>query len=209
MTPAVRKLALTAHVASSVGWLGAAAGFLALAAASVTTQDAQVVRGFYLAMWVVGWRVIIPLCLASLLTGLVMSLTTRWGLFRHYWVTVKFLLTVLSALILLGFTQTLGQMGALAADSSAGVGALRDLPQGPVLHSGGGLLILLINTTLSVYKPWWRTPYGQRKQREEGAGAATDTAASAGKRRRRYLLLAGVTLLLLLLALHLGLRGSH
>ncbi len=30
MAPGVRKLALTAHVASSVGWLGAVVAFLAL-----------------------------------------------------------------------------------------------------------------------------------------------------------------------------------
>ncbi len=38
MTPGLRKFARTAHVTSSVGWLGAVAGFLALAAAGLTSQ---------------------------------------------------------------------------------------------------------------------------------------------------------------------------
>ena len=55
MSPGVRKFALTAHVTTSVGWFGAVAGFLALALAGLTSQEAQVVRGAYLAMGVTGW----------------------------------------------------------------------------------------------------------------------------------------------------------
>src|SRR5260221_12529239 len=50
MTPGLRKFALTLHVTSSVGWFGAVAGFLALAVAGVTSQDAVTVRTAYLAM---------------------------------------------------------------------------------------------------------------------------------------------------------------
>ena len=48
MTPRLRKLMLTAHVTSSVGWLGAVAVSFALAVAGLTSQDAQTVRGAYL-----------------------------------------------------------------------------------------------------------------------------------------------------------------
>src|ERR671920_1435115 len=99
MTPALRKLVLTAHVTSSVGWLGAVAGFQALAIAAATSQEPQAIRSFYLAMGLIGWYVVVPFCLASLVTGLVISLGTAWGLFRHYWVLVKFLITVIAALI--------------------------------------------------------------------------------------------------------------
>ena len=69
MTPTVRKFALTSHVTSSVGWLGAVAGFLALAIAGVASQDSQLVRGAYLAMHLITWFVIVPFRAASLLTG--------------------------------------------------------------------------------------------------------------------------------------------
>src|SRR5215207_4847851 len=100
MAPRLRKFTLTAHVAFSVGWLGAVAGFLALAVAGLTSQDAQTVRAAYLAMELTAWFVIAPLSLASLLTGLVQSLGTTWGLFRHYWVVAK-LLNVLATIALL------------------------------------------------------------------------------------------------------------
>jgi ABC-type anion transport system duplicated permease subunit len=89
LTPSLRKLTLTVHVMSSVGWFGAVAAFLALAVAALTSQDAQLVRSADLAMDLTAWFVIVPLCFASLLTGLVSSLGTHWGLFRHYWVACK------------------------------------------------------------------------------------------------------------------------
>ena len=55
-------------------------------------------RAVYLAMHLTTWFVIVPLCLASLLTGIVQSLGTTWGLFRHSWIVTKLLLTVLATL---------------------------------------------------------------------------------------------------------------
>ena len=55
MTPGLRKFALTAHVTSSVGWLGAVAAFLALAVAGLAVRDAQTVRASYLSMELIGW----------------------------------------------------------------------------------------------------------------------------------------------------------
>src|ERR1700674_5895377 len=101
MTPRVRKFALTAHVASSVGLLGSIAAFLALAVAGLTSQDAQMVRAAYPAMELIARFVILPLAFASLLTGAIQSLGTPWGLFWHYWVLVKLLLTVFATSVLL------------------------------------------------------------------------------------------------------------
>jgi uncharacterized membrane protein len=67
----------------------------------LTTQNAQIVRAAYLAMELNAWFVIVPLVLSSLLTGLVQALGTMWGLFRHYWVLAKLVLTVLITIILL------------------------------------------------------------------------------------------------------------
>jgi hypothetical protein len=200
MTPRLRKFALTAHVTSSVGWLGTVAGFQALAIAAVTSREPETVQGSYLAMELTGWYVIVPFCLASLVTGLVMSLGTPWGLFRHYWVLVKFLITVVAALILFGFTQTLGSLGDLAADTALSIGELGNLKQSPVLHSGGGLLALLVTTILAVYKPWGMTRYGRRKR---DTGVRPDHGSTTSIPWRLYLLLGIIGLVLLFLVLHL------
>lgn len=168
MTPRLRKFALTAHVVLSVGWLGAVAVSLALAITGLTGQDDQVVRAAYLAMNTIGESVLVPLALASLLTGLVLSLGTRWGLFRHYWILVKLVINVFATIVLLLYMQTLGYLARLAlqtASSDTDLGVLRD--PSPVLHAGVALMLLLVATTLSVYKPRGMTRYGQRKQQEE------------------------------------------
>jgi hypothetical protein len=94
MTPNLRKFALTAHIAFSVGWLGAVVAYLAVAIAGLVSQDDQVLHSSYSTMELTGWFVIVPLSLAALLTGLVQSLGTEWGLFRYWWIVEKLVLTL-------------------------------------------------------------------------------------------------------------------
>jgi hypothetical protein len=70
MPSRIRKIALTVHITSTLSWLGAIAGFLALAIAGLRSNDVQLVRSTYLADGI-DWYVLVPLCVASLLTGLI------------------------------------------------------------------------------------------------------------------------------------------
>jgi hypothetical protein len=162
LTPRLRKFALTAHVTSSVGWLGASVVFLALAIVGVTSQDAQTVRGVYLVMDPAAWFVLVPFAFASLLTGLVSSLGTTWGLFRHYWVLFKLLINVFATIVLLTYMETFKFMAGVAADPRADLGVVRNAS--PILHAALAVLLLLVAATLGVYKPRGMTPYGRRKQ---------------------------------------------
>jgi hypothetical protein len=157
LPPGLRKLALTAHVTSSVGWLGAVLAYLALVGAALTSQDPRLVRAAWTAMELTGWLVLVPLSLASLVTGLVQGLGTPWGLFRHYWVLFKLLLTVLATSVLLLHMPTVSVLAGVAAQMD---GAARGGLPGELLHAGGGLLVLLVTTTLSIYKPSGRTRWG-------------------------------------------------
>ncbi len=170
MKSGVRKLALTAHVVASVGWLGAVAGFLALALAAVLSQDARTVRGAYLSMELVGWFALVPLSLASLTSGLIQAFGTTWGLFRHYWVLAKLVINLVATVILIMYMDTLGGLADRASAMPASGGHLGGLSSpSPVLHAAGALLLLLVATVLAVYKPSGLTRYGWRKQREERA----------------------------------------
>ena len=172
MTSGVRKFALTAHVAFSVGWLGAVACTLALAVAGLASEDVHTVRAAYLALEVTGWSVLLPLSIASLVTGVVQALGTKWGLFRHYWVLAKLLMNVLATIVLLLYTQTLGSLADVAGETTLSSDDL-DFLRTPsvVLHSGAALALLLVATVLAVYKPRGMTPYGQRKQDEQRAAS--------------------------------------
>src|SRR5215218_3207845 len=115
MASRLRQFALAVHIALSVGWIGAVAGYMALDVAAATSRNAETLRACYLAMGLITWYVIVPLALASLLTGLVMSLGTRWGLFRHYWVLISLLLTIVATAVLLVQTRTIGHLAEAAA----------------------------------------------------------------------------------------------
>ena len=167
LTPRLRKLLLTAHVVASVGWLGAIAGFLALAVVGLASDDEQTVRGAYLVMEPTAWSVLVPLAFASLVTGVVQSLGTAWGLFRHYWVIAKLVINVLATVLLLLYLQTFDALADTAADGSARLDDVRSVS--PALHAALALALLLVATTLAVYKPRGLTPYGWRKQQASPA----------------------------------------
>lgn len=214
LTAPLRKFALTAHVTSSVSWLGAVAAFLALAVAGLTSHDAQLMRAAYVATEVITWFVIVPLAFAALLTGLVVSLGTQWGLFRHYWVLVKFMLTILATILLLLHTRPIRVLGAAAREGTWSSGDVRGLQIQLVGDAGAALVALLVNVTLSVYKPQGMTAYGRRKQHEQPEFSATNTVSGAGRAPRWMKLLAFlvVGLLLLFVVLHLaggGLGALH
>ncbi len=171
MTPRLRKVALTAHVATSVGWMGAVAAYIALDIAAATRQDTQTLRAAYLAMELIAWYVIVPLAFASLLGGLVMSLGTKWGLFRHYWVLISLLLTIIATGVLLVETRTISYFADIAADPTTSGDDLRALGN-TLVHSVGGTIVLFVILVLNVYKPRGLTPYGWRKQREQRAKQA-------------------------------------
>jgi hypothetical protein len=167
MTPTPRRLALTAHVTCSIGWFGAVAAFLALSIAGMTSRDAQLARAAYLAMEVITRFVIVPLAAVSLLSGIVSSLGTKWGLFRSYWVLLKLLITVLATLVLLVHLQPIERLATVAATSALSGYGLRESQLNMVVASAAALVVLLTLTALSVYKPRGMTPYGQRKQQEQ------------------------------------------
>jgi hypothetical protein len=170
LTPGVRKLALTTHVVSSLGWLGAVAGFLGISIVGLTSRDAATVRGAYLVMEPAAWLILVPLAFASLLTGLVQALGTTWGLFRHYWVLFKLLINVVATAVLLIYMETFDSMADVAANPRSDLSAVRNVS--PLLHAALALLLLLVAATLAVYKPRGMTPYGRRRQPEQRTALA-------------------------------------
>ena len=165
MSPGLRKLALAVHLTLSVGWIGAIAAYMVLDVAAATSQDAQTLRAAYLAMEVIARYVIVPLAFAALLTGLAMSLGTKWGLFRHYWVLISLLMTIIATLVLLVETRTIGHYADIAAAPTTTTADLRALGS-TLVHSVGGTVVLLVILVLNIYKPQGMTPYGWRKQQE-------------------------------------------
>jgi len=129
-----------------------------------------VVRGAYLSMNLIRSFVIIPMCFAALATGLLQALGTPWGLFRYYWIVMKFGLAIFATIALLihqfaVIAVAAKRVSGAAAETlfSAEFGPLKtELVHAPSLS----IVLLLVVTTLGVYKPWGLTHYGLRKQQE-------------------------------------------
>ena len=181
MTSRLSKLTLTTHITCSVSWLGAVASFLVLSIAGLTSRDAEIVRGCYLSMNLVGLYIIVPLSLAALLTGLIQSLGIQWGLFRHRWVLMKFVLTIgaTGLLMLHQFTAVAKAARRVSAVAAGTLPEIGGLGTELVTKSGLALFVLVVITTLSVFKPWGRTRYGLRKQQELREGLEETGGISA------------------------------
>lgn len=162
MRPAIRKLALAAHLTVSVGWIGAVIAYLGLGLSSVVTDEAETIRSAWIGMEITGWYVIVPLSAASLVTGLLMALGTKWGLFHHYWVIFSLVLTILASAVLLLHMPDVS----LVADGARGASdaSLQELG-GDLLHPSLGLVVLVVVQVLNIYKPQGVTPHGRRKAR--------------------------------------------
>jgi hypothetical protein len=179
MPPGLRKLVLATHLTSAVGWVGAVVAYVVLDVTAASSQDPQTVRAAWIAMGLIAASAIVPLAIASLLTGLVISLGTKWGLFRHWWVLISFVLTVVATLVLLAEAGVISGIAAIAQDPSTSAEELLALPS-TLAHSVGGLVVLLVVQVLNVYKPHGLTRYGWRKQQEERARPVRRTSTASG-----------------------------
>lgn len=209
MNPRISRLVLTSHITFSVGWLGAVAVFLALAIAGLTSQNNHLVRSAYMAMELSAWFVIVPFCLASLCTGLVQALGTKWGLFRHYWIAVKLFLTIAATIVLLLHLQPISYLAGLAVEASFSNTQESGLRMQLIADAGAAILVLLAIITISVYKPWGKIKFGLHKKHEQNnvMGKKKVIKKSFGF----YLLIAIAILILFVIIRHLfgGGMGAH
>jgi hypothetical protein len=185
MRPRLRTFVLFLHVASSVGWLGTAVAYLALCALVVGADTAPTVRALLHAMTATVTYVVLPSGIASFATGLVSSLGTAWGLFRHWWVVAKLLLTGLSLVVLGVYLHEIG-MVVDQAEAAATAAELADVQSpGIMSHVVAGVVVLLVAVALAVYKPkgltgWWRRRQDERRA-QQVRGRSAERGRSGGR----------------------------
>lgn len=147
-----RTALLTVHVAVSVGWLGLNGALVALEAVGLATSDPSERAGIALALTVVVW-VLMPVVFASLASGLVLALSTPWGLARYWWVLIK--CGIAAALTVAGLVLMLPRLQQIIA------GEAEPVRMEMLIGRSLALALLLVATGLSVVKPWGKTPHGR------------------------------------------------
>lgn len=144
-----RRLTVWLHVLTSVGWMALAASLAALLALAVADPAA---RGpALLAAHHLDAVLLAPLAVGSALTGIVLAGATPYGFFLHWWVAVKFAITVVQLCI--GIFLLSGMLGDAHADPAAA-------PPGVLLAT----TLLMVSAIAfqawaSIAKPWGRTPW--------------------------------------------------
>jgi len=156
------------HVASGGLWLGAACCIVATAIVKRNTLNSEELYGINSVLKFMDDWVIIPSAMLSLVTGGLLCWLTIWGFTKHYWVIVKWVVTII--LIMTGTIWLGPWLNAMTE--------LSDVERLQPLHSPiyllnqqrvivGGLLqtgCLLAIIALSVLKPWGRRLTQQPKE---------------------------------------------
>jgi hypothetical protein len=144
------KAVLSAHVLSSVGWFGVALTVLFCTIAGTTTDDAALAPAFTEVARATLW-LSVPLGLVSAATGITLSLTTKWGLVRYWWLVAK---DVIAPLMIVTDVLVVAPLLTKAIED----GAANEDPAPLIAH----VVFLGLATVLSVLKPRAKTPRGRR-----------------------------------------------
>jgi uncharacterized membrane protein len=153
-----RKPLLVAHVIVSAAWLGAVVANLFMGISAAATSRAELADAYYAVMDRLVNNLMPPAAIGTLATGLLLGLTTKWGLLRHYWVLAKLVLAV--AAVLVGVTAIdRAIQDTIAARAAARSATASDLLLPAILATP---TMLATAATLAIAKPWGRTRRGRR-----------------------------------------------
>jgi hypothetical protein len=148
-----RKLLLAVHVAASVGVLGADLGLLVLGVAGLAGTDPVMI---YPAASLIAARLITPLALTALATGLALGLLTQWGLLTYWWVAIKLAIVLLltGAVLFVLVPGLAATSGAVMAPSAQPLAAAARVPLAIAPMAASTLLAIAL--VLAIFKPNWR-----------------------------------------------------
>lgn len=178
LRPRARKVWLTLHVGFSVGWLGAGLGMVVLSLVGATTTDLALRHASYALMHIFDLTLVIPLVLLSIITGLVVSLGTQWGLIKHWWVLIKFGISLGIVAVAAAWENFL--VRSLATDTGIAPAVAADGRGWQLAGCLLGFVIALwVATTLSVWKPGQRTRWGKRDLPARQTRARVPSGAAA------------------------------
>jgi len=158
MTQSQQKLLKSIHVTAAGMWLACVFVLTVLPLISgQATGDDDLYMYNYIYHFI-DMDILTPAAIATLLTGLVYSVFTKWGFVKHGWIIYKWIVTLV--IIIVG-TVYLGPKVARLLDiaETQGIAALADeyYVHGTAVGRWAGLIntsLLLIAVFFSIYKPW-------------------------------------------------------
>lgn len=161
-----RRLVLLTHLMLALGWLGADVVVGVLAVTGFVSDDPAQVAASYTALNTFAVPVLLIFGLGTLGSGVVLSLASRLGLIRHWWVLIKLLLNLgLSALVLIllqpRLTTAAEQATRIDQTLTDRLGTIPVDLLFPAFVSGAALIGAAL---LGTFRPWGPTPFAQRSK---------------------------------------------
>ncbi|UOQ45137.1 hypothetical protein MUN89_04045 [Halobacillus salinarum] len=158
-----KRWLVTFHLIFAAILFGITVGFLVLSITAAATKDGTILKGCYSSMYILSTTSLRVSTIGTVVTGIALSIWTKWGLFKFYWIIVKEVLTLISiGLGLIG--MLIWTREAFHISAGAGMAAMENsdflvnrlqLFFGIILQ----IISLAVMMILSVFKPW-----GQRKR---------------------------------------------
>jgi hypothetical protein len=170
-SPSIRKLLKTLHTFCASAWIGGGFAVLVMLYNDRHTTNGDELFAYNYAIRTIDDYLIAPAAAGSVLSGMLLCIVTKRGLFRHRWIMVKWGVTL--AAIVFGVVWLAPQLKALS--EIAGLDRLAVFDNGGYFRSyryavlWGTLqtLVLLFLVLLSIFRP--------------GAGVAKGESVSASK----------------------------
>ena len=151
-----RRVMLIVHIVSAGSWFGIDVAMAVVIATSMLTDDPLTAASCLRTLEIITVWPLLSAGLVCLLSGIVLGLGSKWGLFRYWWVALKLALNlVLTALVLVALRPEVTHLADQARQSMSGVPVAYDLSNlfyPPTVSP----TLLLVAFTLSVVKPWGR-----------------------------------------------------
>ncbi len=178
LRPKPRKALVAAHAVSAACWIGVALTFVAMSVVAMSTKDIHVTKTVFELMAVFDITLLPWTNFATFLTGIALSMTTKWGLIRYYWVAAKIAIAVGILVMAFGFLhdslERAGEEAAALAVTGGNAAQLSGAADVVLWGFGCAMLSLVGALLLSLYKPGGATRRGRRLA---AAGPRTRTAA--------------------------------
>jgi uncharacterized membrane protein len=153
-----RNWLLSLHIAAGGLWFGTALCLVAIALGGRSLNDGEGLYGINIARGLLGEFVIVPTAVLSVITGVLLCVFTSWGFFKHRWVMVKQVMTLM--LIAIGsaflgpWTKEMTAISEVARAQSLQNSRYLDLQQVFTIVGAVQTLALSIVIAISVIKPW-------------------------------------------------------
>ncbi|MEQ4482139.1 hypothetical protein [Cohnella silvisoli] len=153
-----RRVLLTLHLLFVAILFGVHVVLITVSLTAAVTSDESVLKACYTVMHLLAATSIRASTIGTVVTGILLSVFTSWGLFRFYWIIAKEILTLLCMVIgLVGIydwtlkgVRVTDSFGMLARSSPDFTANQAFLFTGVVLQ----LLSMVAMYAISVWKPW-------------------------------------------------------